>query len=514
MAPNSDNFEFSFRTRQSSWDTIKADPSRLHNAVIIGGGIVGAGIARQLAFSGVSDVLLIEKGDFASGTSSVSSKLIHAGIRYLEQSWIYLKSFQIGAALRNFNFVIQASLERKVLGRLAPGLITPKIIYLVVSKSDKRNIFSVWLGIWLYYLIQIFQGQFFSPPSLRLNPAALKSKFPGLNPDPVKAVFSFWDSETDDARLVIENLQDAHRRDVKILNYVELVSYVNMGEQTRLVLKNLENNEEISIGTKLLVNASGPWVDQVRSRSAQPITERKLVDRVAGGHLDVYPAISPNSFYITAGDGRLVFILKREEDGLIYSRIGTTERPLKSQEKSDHIKPTPDEIHYLKNAVREYFPDAPLDTANILHLDEGIRPLRSQEGTAAFNKSREHEIIIEDRVVHVVGVKLTDFRRAAGDLVRALNWKSFGIPISSLGIVSVPLRSPDLPGLYAEDNLEKLISRTMILHWQDYLERRRGRWPAFLAHYHPEKLEKDLHEMGRQMGWDSSRVEMERLRSN
>src|SRR5438309_1111847 len=111
--------------------------------MIVGGGIVGAGVARQLASSGVKDVVLIEKGDFASGTSGASSKLIHAGIRYLEQSWIHLKHLRLLAAVRNFFFVVKASRERKILGRMAPGLIKPKVIYLVLAQNDDRSVFSV-----------------------------------------------------------------------------------------------------------------------------------------------------------------------------------------------------------------------------------------------------------------------------------------------------------------------------------------------------------------------------------
>jgi glycerol-3-phosphate dehydrogenase len=222
--------------------------------------------------------------------------------------------------------------------------------------------------------------------------------------------------------------------------------------------------------------------------------------------------VSPHSFYITAPDGRLVFILRREEDGLVYSRIGTTERPLRDEDPSDGIKPSAAEIQYLKNVVHHYFPDAPLDTANVLHLDEGIRPLQYQDYVRAFDKSREHSFKEEGRVMHVVGVKLTDFRRAAGELVRQVNWRRLGIKVNSLENVQDPLR-PAGAKIYREETMQQIVSRTMALHWDDFVERRRGRKPAFDRKYKPDCFDRDLLEMGRILGWDSARIEMERARA-
>jgi glycerol-3-phosphate dehydrogenase len=213
--------EFSFRTRQHFWQHLKNHKDMTLNAVVVGGGIVGAGILREFGLQGIPLVFLFEKNDFASATSGASSKLIHAGIRYLEQSWNNLKKADLKNALRNFKFVWDASRERKTLGALAPALVKPKPIYFVIGTADGRNPLSVVFGIWAYWLMQWLQGQRFSAPEIYLRSKSIRQRFPELATEKVKAVFSFWDSETDDARLVIENLQNAHECGCYAMNYAD-----------------------------------------------------------------------------------------------------------------------------------------------------------------------------------------------------------------------------------------------------------------------------------------------------
>ncbi|OVE76563.1 hypothetical protein BVX98_05625 [bacterium F11] len=298
MALNSDNqtHEFSFLSRQSHWDFLNNNPHHLHNVVVIGGGVVGAGFIRQLTLCRIPDVLLVEKNDFASGTSGASSKLIHAGIRYLEQSWIQLKKGNILGAVHNFLFVFEASLERKRLGRMAPHLIKPKSILFVLGEKDKRPILSVLLGIWVYYFMQLIQGQFFSPPGMYLRKSTIQKKAPEIDASKVKVIFSFWDSETDDARLVIENLQSAHEKGARIMNYVEVVALHKQESFWMCKLKNHENQEEVWVRTNIVINAGGPFVDEIRKR-VKGGGFNSLIDRVAGAHLGGLSAKTKKDFF-------------------------------------------------------------------------------------------------------------------------------------------------------------------------------------------------------------------------
>ncbi|MFN0118640.1 MAG: FAD-dependent oxidoreductase [Elusimicrobiota bacterium] len=512
--PASSDFEFSHRTRQQSWQQLKASQEIL-NVLIIGGGIVGAGMAREFVIHGVKDVFLVEKNDFSSGTSSASSKLIHAGIRYLELVWIKLKKGDISGAITNLKFVIEASKERKVLGFLAPHLVKPKPIYMVIGKGDPRSPWAAGLGTWLYYFIQVLQGQFFSPPSFYVRKTSIQNRFPALNVNKVKAVFSFWDSETDDSRLVLDTLRSASIDGAYCLNYVEVVFYKKEGDVFSVSLRNNETNEIIFVKAKILINAGGPFVDEIRKLNKNnKVPVSNLVDRVEGCHIDVFPKITEESYYVSAGDGRLIFVLKRNEDGFEYSRVGTTERVLSEGESSDGIHATQKEIEYLLSSVREMFPQVDFDSRRKKN-DAGIRPLRRQDESNPFEKNREHDIIEEEGLFHVIGVKLTDFRRVAHELFKKIDWEKWGINITRI-TSNISQEKPINPFQstisYPEKNMNDFIEKTMILHWDDYLRRRKGAKPL-LEWGNETKLKEDFHILKTEMGWNEEDEKKEESRA-
>ncbi len=478
--------------------------------LIVGGGIVGAGLLRELALRGTSAVL-VEKNDFASGTSSASSKLIHAGIRYLEQVWTHLKAGKGRRAWESFSFVWAASWERRRLGALAPGLIRPKSIRLVLGKNDPRSAFSVAVGVWIYYFLQILQGQFFSPPRCAVGTSSKARLAPGLDESKAKAVFTFWDSETDDARLVIECLQSAHDHGARALNYVELQGWEETPSGVRVHLVETDTGETLSLMTRILVNAGGAFVDEIRARGAGALS-LPLVDRVAGSHLDVYPAVSTESYYVTASDGRLVFLLARNEDGLRYTRVGTTERVLREGESSEFPSATSEEAAYLREQVRFYFPGAQVDSTTVLRADAGIRPLRSQSGETAFQKSREHDIRREGRAYHVIGVKLTDFRRVAAEIVDRIDWRGHGVEPPSSPAASAPLRSLGSVRIYSESTPAEIVRRTMVVHWDDFLVRRGGLEPLRVARQDLARLDSWFDEVATTLCWDAARRQGEKER--
>jgi glycerol-3-phosphate dehydrogenase len=277
-----------------------------------------------------------------------------------------------------------------------------------------------------------------------------------------------------------------------------------------MLIRNTENNEQLTVRTKLLINSTGPFADEFRTRITTEQPE-KYLDRVAGSHLDVFPAITHDSFYITAGDGRLIFLLKRNEDGLVYTRIGTTERPLKDSEPTEGVTPSVPEVSYLKSTVLEFFPQAQVTNETIIKMDAGIRPLVTQRSKSAFEKSREHEIIRDKGIYHVLGVKLTDFRRVAHELLEIIPWGELHLNITDASRSrKIPLRPDDGPNkVYAEDDIVEMLRRTMIVHWKDYLERRRGLGPRVLAKTNRQALEREFEVMKDVMKWDDAQSQKE-----
>ncbi len=208
---------------------------------------------------------------------------------------------------------------------------------------------------------------------------------------------------------------------------------------------------------------------------------------------------------MTAGDGRLVFVLRREEDGLVYSRIGTTERPLQASEPSDTPDATEGEIQYLKRLVETYFPNARLTEETIISSDAGIRPLMSQSSLSTFQKSREHRIVHEGDVVHVIGVKLTDFRKVSREVVEGIPWSKYGISISqNTHPVDLRfLRENPSPWLYEESTLEEIVHRTMVVRPEDYIFRRRGIRGRMLQKVDPAKLEGEVKLLNKLLGFSA-----------
>ena len=479
--------------------------------LIVGGGIAGAGALRALALKGADRVLLIEKHDFASGASGASSKLIHAGIRYLEQAWNRLKEGRLRDALREMRFVWNASLEKKTLARMAPHLIRSTRIHLVLGRDDRRSWFAALLGVWVYYGLQLLQGQWFAPPRFARSGRAIRRRDPALNADRVRAVLEFRDAQTDDARLTIENLQDAAARGAMAMNYVELASYRRADDGLiRAALRDRETGAEAEVTTRVLVNATGAWIDDVRSRGGDGAAGEPIVDRVAGAHIDFYPPLTGASYYVTAGDGRLVFILHRRENDVSYTRVGTTERPLGRDEGDDALAPTPGEIRYLEAALREVLAGVNLTEELRVRADAGVRPLMHSEGGDVFSKSRDHRIHVENGVYSMVGVKLTDYRRAADDLLRMVPWKKLGIAFRAPGAsTKEPLPAPQ-EGHYAETTPEEAVRRTMIVRWDDYVWRRAGIEPLLVARTDPAELNARFERVAAALGWDEERRARER----
>lgn len=381
----------------------------VYDVGVIGGGIAGGAVARDAALRGLS-VILFEKKSFGSGTSSKSSKLIHGGIRYLETAWEEFLGGHFRDAWKNFRFVFTSLKESRILAGIAPELVRP-IPLLIPIIQGGPNRWTVYGGCWLYYFLSAVTGSGRRPMML-WNKRSVLQRLPGLAPDGIRGGVILWDHWTDDAKLVQETIWSAVRSGAVALEGARV---------TRFSLNPKTSHYEIAVArdgvmenyfAKKLVNASGPWLDQVRRAGGE--NKEKFILPVAGSHMN-FKKFIPHSVILRAADNRIFFVINSGD----ISRVGTTERP---HENPDEVHPTDAETDYLLEALRRYFPRAGLDRTKIVSSDAAVRPLaRPARQKNAHAVAREHEIRTGPTgVLHVIGVKLTDHRRAAEDVVNRL----------------------------------------------------------------------------------------------
>lgn len=361
----------------------------VHDLFVIGGGINGCGIARDAAGRGYS-VVLAEMCDFASGTSSAATKLIHGGLRYLEHY--------------EFRLVREALMEREVLWAMAPHIIWPMRFVLPFQKGGVRPAWLVRLGLFLY---DHLGGRKLLPPTrsidLREDPAGR----------PLKPVFSrafeYSDGWVDDARLVVLNARDAAARGASILNRTEVVSARREERAWRVETRNAAG--EVSIyRARMLVNAAGPWVDAVIGG----VLGRGHVHNVRlvqGSHIVVCRKFSdPRAYFFQNPDGRIIFAIPYERD---FTLIGTTDRDFTGDPRKVDI--SEEEIAYLTGAASEYFAE-PVRRADIVWTYSGVRPLYDDGASKAQEATRDYVLKVEGEgqdapLINVFGGKLTTYRR-------------------------------------------------------------------------------------------------------
>src|ERR1700722_2117280 len=300
--------------------------------LIIGGGINGAGLAALAAHSGFS-VVLLEKGDFASGTSSKSTKLIHGGIRYLEQA--------------RFPLVFEALHERSHLLKLAPHLGHPLAFLLPVYNVDQRLPWKLKIGLWLYDLLagvhNIARHQWFSPSeTLELAPT--------LRGEGLLGCGLYYDAQVNDARLVLENILAAEQAGAHCLNYHQALSTSDTnGSFTEIRFQDLQSGKENNISARCVVNASGPWANQ--TAKLFQTDSAPLVRPTRGTHLVVEQVLGEKAVLITTRqDKRVIFVIPWRG----YSLVGTTD--LDDSGDPDQTKPSEAEIDYLLTEAARLFP--------------------------------------------------------------------------------------------------------------------------------------------------------------
>lgn len=380
----------------------------LYDLAVIGGGIAGAGVAREAALRGLS-VVLFEKNGFGSGASSKSSKLIHGGVRYLELAWNALKRGHFGEAYKNLRFVFHALGECRKLEKIAPELIKPLPIIIPVYSSDKRKPLMVYAGTFLYFILALLGGGA-KAPRIFWTKRSLLETVPSLNPEGLKGGVQIWDRVTDDHALVSHVIALAKKQGAKCFEHAAITAYTHETDRFRITA-HIDGQEKIFYSKKL-ANASGPWIDRTRALGGEKKGE--LIIPVAGSHIE-FKLFLPTSMLLQAKDDRFFFVINTGG----RSRVGTTEWLCPDP---DSVKIPEEDVEYLLASLSRYFPGEHLSRKEILNSDAGIRPLAHSPRAKNPNEiSREHELIEgPNGVLHLVGVKLTDHRRTAEEAVKKL----------------------------------------------------------------------------------------------
>jgi len=386
--------EFSHRTRAAALQSMSEQPV---DVLIIGGGITGAGIARDAALRGFRTAL-VDKGDFGGGTSSRSSRLIHGGIRYLEQF--------------DFRLVYEACRERRVLLDMAPHLVRPLAFLFPVYRGAGVPPWQLRAGMWLYDLLAAFRNV--RMHSWLGRKAVLRLE-PGLREKELRGAALYYDAQTDDARLVIATMQSAARAGALVASYAEATKLIKPdGRVGGATVRDCLNDRAHTVRALVVVNAAGPWVDEVR-RLDEPRAE-PLLRRTKGAHVVVPRHRLGNNYAVTLTspiDGRVMFVLPWRDQ----SYIGTTDT---DQEGSpDDVRATGDDIVYLLRSANAFFPQARLAPGDVVSTWAGLRPLLAPARKAAASEvSREHRVVESPSgLITIAGGKLTTFRVMAQDVV-------------------------------------------------------------------------------------------------
>lgn len=385
--------------------------------LIIGGGITGAGLAREATLAGLRTAL-VERDDFASGTSSRSSRLVHGGVRYLEHGHLGL--------------VFESSQERRRLLMLAPHLVRPLAFTWPVYAGARVPRWKLHAGLALYDALALFRNV---GRHEALSREEVLRREPALDPHGLRGGARYWDAATDDSRLTAMTILAAAEAGAQsgsvMCNHVEVLRGLHeggrvVGVEVRDRLARASAPQPLVVRARIVVNATGPWSDSTLAlldagNHDSPATRGAQVLGSAGAHLCVprervghHEAIT----LVSPVDGRVMFVLPSGR----HTIIGTTEHP--APRGPDEIRATEADVQYLLDSVNQRFPDARLTPDDVISAWSGIRPLaarRATSGTASGtgSASREHVVeAVQPGVLSVTGGKLTTYRAMAADILR------------------------------------------------------------------------------------------------
>jgi len=380
---------FSFTSRETISSALS---SQKFDLLVIGGGITGCGIALDAALRGMK-VALVEKSDFASGTSSRSTKLIHGGLRYLKQL--------------EFKLVHDVGTERAIVYKNARHVVIPEKMLLPIVKNGSLGKTPASLALWVYdYLAGVKKEEW----RKMLNKEQTMTEEPLLNGDRVTGGGVYYEYRTDDSRLVIELAKSAVKNGALCMNYAEVKELIY--DENKMVIgaqiNDTISNKTFDIKASKTVNAAGPFVDLIRKVDQSLFGKRLQLTK--GVHI-VFPFEKfplQRAAYFDVSDGRQIFAIPR--DGITY--VGTTDTVY--NQDIDHPRTTLADVEYLIKATNEMFPSVKLSTGDVISSWAGLRPLIYEDGKSPSELSRKDEIIVSTSgLISIAGGKLTGYRLMA-----------------------------------------------------------------------------------------------------
>ncbi|MCU0619723.1 MAG: glycerol-3-phosphate dehydrogenase/oxidase [Gemmatimonadaceae bacterium] len=408
--------------RETAWAAL-AD-ARV-DLLVVGGGITGAGIARDAAMRGLT-VALVERDDWASGTSSRSSRLVHGGVRYLEHGHLHL--------------VFEASRERRTLLRLAPHLVRPLRFTWPVYAGARVPRWKLRAGLALYDALALFRNV---GRARGLSARSVLAAEPALRREGLVGGAQYWDAGTDDARLTLATVVAAHEAGAVVLNHAALVAIDHGGDgRVRAVaLRDESTGDTCTLAVRAIVNATGPWSDATRTlddgvRHAAVLGSKGVHIAVPRERAAVRGAVT----IIHPDDQRVLFLLPSP----VHTLIGTTETP--ADAPPDTVRADAGDIAYLLRAANHHLPDAALAPDDVVAAWAGLRPLVApRAGTSANDASREHHIaaVAPSGLVSVTGGKLTTYRAMAAEVVDAVERVLGRARVTASPTADVPLPGSD-----------------------------------------------------------------------
>lgn len=427
--------------------------------VVLGGGVTGLATARLAARSGWS-VTLLERDDLACGASSASSHMLHGGLRYLEHG--------------HFALVREALAERAAVARMAPSLAQPVRFLVPLARGGRLSPWRLRAGLWLYDVLAGRSGWSRRGWAGARDARALE---PGLAPEGLLGAGLYSDGVMDDARLAVAVARDAAAHGAAIRTRAELVvarPAAGAPGELALTVRDRETHAEEELRCRAVVNATGPWTDATRTelrRMLEPGSSdpKPLLRPSRGTHL-VYPALTRGHGVLVtaASDGRAFFVVPFAGRSL----VGTTEVETASPPAPGECAPSEDEIRYLAGEVARVLPAAA--SARPLAAFAGVRPLLDSGG-AVGSASREHRVVVEDRVATVAGGKYTTFRVMARHALEAVA-PLLGRDPGSLAPDAAPLPAPFAgaadPSALGAHAAEHEFARSLA----DVLRRRSAHW--------------------------------------
>ena len=409
--------EFSSRTRAHNIQNLQREPL---DVLVIGGGIVGAGLIRDLALNGGLRVGLVEKGDFANGTSSATSQLIHGGLRYLIK--------------RDFALIKEARSEREILLRIAPNLVKPAPIAILNYRGDPYPLTGMSFAA--HYYNHLSKTDKDERACTIRDPAKIRDLVGPVEGHLLKGCVVVWDSMVDDARLTLLTLKDAHRGGAVVANYVRFVEFISQPGKTNgcctVLLEDVLSGERFEAITRKLVSAAGPWTDRLWEKDPAYDGIPRLTTQKAKGIHIILPRLNRGDCGIAtftraekrqSEKPRIIFTLSF--DGA-HSAVGTTESDPEAD--PDSVRPSAAEVDYLLSEVNRIFPAAAVNRPSIVSAYAGVRPLIAPKGDGFV--SREH-LITESKsgVMYIYGGKLTTHRKIAEEAVDRIT-EELGCPRS------------------------------------------------------------------------------------